>query len=328
VNKRRKLIFAMGAGALATPLCSFAQQQGKIWRVGFLTAYSSSAETPAFDSFRQAMRELGYDNGRNIAYETRWAEGELERLPGMAEDLVKFKPDVMLVANTPSVMAAKKATTTIPIVMVGVGDPVGTGLVDNLARPGGNVTGFTNIIGEMSGKRLELLKEVVPRLSRVAALGQSSDPIFAVQLRHAVAVARSLKVEVFPAEIRSVRDIDGAFETLVKRRADGILRLGDALAGPGSQRTSELAMKHRLPMISQRKRDVEAGFLMSYGPNGFEIWQRAATYVDKILKGAKPSDLPVEQPTQFELFINKKTAKALGINIPQSVLVRTTKVIE
>ena len=214
MNKRRKLIFALGAGALAAPLCSFAQQKGKIWRVGFLTAYSSSAETPAFDSFRQAMRELGYDNGRNIAYETRWAEGDLERLPGMAEDLVKFKPDVMLVANTPSVMAAKKATTTIPIVMVGVGDPVGTGLVDNLARPGGNVTGFTNIIGEMSGKRLELLKEVVPRLSRVAALGQSSDPIFAVQLRHAVAVARSLKVEVFPAEIRSVRDIDGAFETL------------------------------------------------------------------------------------------------------------------
>ena len=143
-----------------------------------------------------------------------------------------------------------------------------------------------------------------------------------------MAVARSLKVEVFPAEIRSVRDIDGAFETLVKRRADGILRLGDALTGPGSQRTSELAMKHRLPMISQRTRDVEAGFLMSYGPNGFEIWQRAATYVDKILKGAKPSDLPVEQPTQFELVINMKTAKALGINIPQSVLVRTTKVIE
>ena len=329
MHNRRKLLVALGAGALTAPFASFAQQQsGKIFRVGFLTAFSSSADTDLFESFRQGMRELGYDNGRNIAYETRWAEGKLERLPVLAAELVAFKPDVMLVANTPSVMAAKKATTTIPIVMVGVGDPVGTGLVDSLARPGGNVTGITNIIGEITGKRLELLKEVVPRLSRVAVLGQPSDPIFAIQMRHAAAAARSLKVEVFPVEIHAVSELDRAFETIVKRRADGILRLGDALASPGRQRTIELAMKHRLPTISTATDDVQAGLLMSYAPNRFELFHQAATYVDKILKGAKPADLPVEQPTKFELVINMKTAKALGIKIPNSILVRADKVIE
>src|SRR5205085_4953643 len=167
------------------------------FRVGFLTAYSFSAEAPSFDAFRRGMRELGYDEGRNIAYETRWAEGSLERLPNLAAELVRLKPDVMLVANTPSVLAAKKASRTIPIVMLGVGDPVGTGIVDSLGRPGGNITGITTIIGEMAGKRLELLKQVVPGLSRVAALGQPGDPIFAVQIRHAETAARSLKVEVF-----------------------------------------------------------------------------------------------------------------------------------
>ncbi len=328
-STRRRLLIALGASAFAVPRASFAQQQsGKIFRVGFLTAYSSSADTDLFESFRQGMRELGYDNGRNIAYETRWAEGKLERLPGLAAELVGFKPDVMLVANTPSVMAAKKATTTIPIVMVGVGDPVGTGLVDSLARPGGNVTGITNIIGELTGKRLELLKELVPRLTRAAALGQPGDPIFAIQMRHAAAAARALKVEVFPVEIHSVSEIDRAFETIVKRRADGVLRLGDALTGPGRQRTIELALKHRLPTICVREADVEAGFLMSYGPNRFEEFHQAATYVDKILRGAKPADLPVQQPTRFELVINMKTARALGIKIPNSILVRANKVIE
>ena len=328
MNMRRKLLVALGAGAFAAPLRAFAQQQGKVWRVGFLTAGSSSTDARSFASFRQGMRELGYDEGRNIAYETRWAEGTLERLPGLAADLVGLKPDVMLVANTPSVLAAKKATRIIPIVMTGVGDPVGTGLVDSLARPGGNVTGITNIIGEMAGKRLELLKQAVPRLSRVAVLGQPSDPIFAVQMGHAVAAARSLKVEVFPVEIHAVSELDRAFETIVKRRADGLIRLGDALVVPGRQRTSELARKYRLPTMAIQMEDVEAGFLMSYGPNRVEQFHQAATYVDKILKGAKPADLPVEQPTKFELAVNLKTAKALGIKIPQSIMVRADKVIE
>ena len=303
-------------------------QPRKVFRVGFLTAFSSSADAPLFDAFRQGMRQLGYEEGRNIAYETRWAEGRLERLPGLAAELVALKLDIMLAASTPAVLAAKRATKTIPIVMTSVGDPVGTGLVDSLARPGGNITGNTTIIGEMAGKRLELLKQLVPRLSRVAALGFPGDPIFAVQMRHAAAVARSLKVEVFPVEIRSVSELDRAFETIVRQRADGVLRLGDPLVVPGRQRTSELAREHRLPTMANRVEEVEAGLLMSYGPNRAEQFRQAATYADKILRGTKPADLPVEQPTKFEMVINLKTAKALGVTIPQSVLGRADKVIE
>jgi putative tryptophan/tyrosine transport system substrate-binding protein len=328
VTTRRAFIGTLAGGLLAAPLAAEAQQTGKVFRVGFLTAYSSSADSPLFDWFRQGMRGLGYEEGRNIAYETRWAEGRFERLPSLAAELVGLKLDVMLVSTTPAALAAKKATKTIPIVMTSVGDPVGTGLVDSLARPGENITGNTTIIGEMSGKRLELLKQVVARLSRVAVLGHPGDPIFAVQMRHAEAVARSLKVEVFPVEIRAISELDRAFETIVKRRADGVLRLGDALVVPGRQRTSELAMKHRLPTMATRVEEVEAGLLMSYGPNRAEQFHQAATYVDKILKGAKPADLPVEQPTKFELAINLKTAKALGIKIPNSILLRADKVIE
>src|SRR6266542_4493528 len=316
-------------GLLAAPLVAEAQP-GKAFRVGFLTAFSSTADAPLFDSFRQGMRELGYEEGRNIAYQTRWVEGRLERLPRLAAELVALKLDVMLAASTPAVLAAKKATRTIPIVMTSVGDPVGTGLVASLARPGGNITGNTTIIGEMAGKRLELLKQLVlvPRLSRVALLGFPGDPIFAVQKRHAKAVARSLDVEVFPVEIRAISELDRAFETIVRHRADGVLRLGDPLVVPGRHRTSELARQHRLPTMANRVEEVEAGLLMSYGPNRAEQFRQAATYVDKILRGTKPADLPVEQPTKFEMVINLKTAKALGITIPQSVLARADKVIE
>ena len=314
-------------GLLATPLFAEAQP-GKVFLVGFLTAYSHNADVPLFDSFRQGMRELGYEEGRNIAYQTRWAEGRLERLPGLAAELTALKPDVMLAASTPAVLAAKKATKAIPIVMTSVGDPVGTGLVHNLARPGGNITGNTTIIGEMAGKRLELLKQLVPNLSRVAALGFPEDPIFAVQMRHAEAMARSLKVELFPVEIRAVSELDRAFETIVRQRADGILRLGDPLVVPGRQRTSELARKHRLPTMANRVEEVEAGLLMSYGPNRVEQSRQAAMYADKILRGTRPAELPIEQPTKFEMVINLKTAKALGLTIPASVLARADKVIE
>jgi putative tryptophan/tyrosine transport system substrate-binding protein len=312
---------------LAASLVTEAQPR-KLFRVGFLTAYSNKADAPLFDSFRQGMRELGYEEGRNIAYQTRWAEGRLERLPSLAAELVALKLDVILAASTPAVLAAKKATQTIPIVLTSVGDPVGTGLVDSLARPGGNITGNTTIIGEMAGKRLELLKQLVPQLSRVAALGFPSDPIFAVQMRHVEAVARSLKVDVFPVEIRAVSELDHAFETIVRQRADGVLRLGDPLVIPGRQRTSELARKHRLPTMANRVEEVEAGLLMSYGPNRAEQSRQAATFVDKILRGTKPADLPVEQPTKFELVINLKTAKALNLTIPQSLLLRADQVIE
>jgi putative ABC transport system substrate-binding protein len=289
---------------------------------------SSKAQGNFFESFRQGMRELGYEEGRNVAYDARWAEGRFDRLAGFATELVEQHPDVIVVATTPAVLAAKKATTTIPIVMLAVGDPVGTGLVDNLARPSGNVTGFTNIVGELAGKRLELLKQVVPRLSRVAAVGHPGDPIFAVQLRHAQTMAGSLGIEVFPVEIRALSEIDGAFETIAKRRADGVLRLADSLRVPGGKRTGELAMKLRIPTISPGAEDVESGLLMSYGARQLEQFHRAASYVDKLLKGAKPGDLPVEQPAKFDLVINLKTAKALGITIPQSVLLRADRVID
>jgi len=244
---------------------------------------SGAADSPTLLVPPRFPTKLGYEEGRNIAYQTRWAEGSLERLPGLAAELVALKLDVMLAASTLAVLAAKKATQTIPIVMTSVGDPVGTGLVDSLARPGGNITGNTTIIGEMAGKRLELLKQLVPHLSRVAALGFPSDPIVAVQMRHAEAVARSLKVDVFPVEIRAVSELDRAFETIVRQRADGVLRLGDPLVAPGRERTSELARKHRLPTMANRVEEVEAGLLMSYGPNRAEQSRQAATYVDKIL---------------------------------------------
>jgi putative ABC transport system substrate-binding protein len=213
--KRRTFLCGFMLGTLITPLATEAQP-GKVFRVGFLTAFSSSADSTLFDSFRQGMRELGYEEGRNITYQTRWAEGRFERLPSLAAELAALKLDLLLVSTTPAALAAKKATGTIPIVMTSVGDPVGTGLVDSLARPGGNLTGNTTITGEMAGKRLELLKQLVPRLSRVAVLGHPGDPIVAVQMRHAETVARSLKVEVFLVEIRAVSELDRAFETIVQ----------------------------------------------------------------------------------------------------------------
>ena len=324
---RRAFLGTLAGGLLVTPQAAKAQP-AKTFRVGFLTAYSRNADAPLFASFREAMRGLGYEEGRNIVYHTRWAEGRLERLPGLATELVALKLDIILAASTPAVLAARNATETVPIVMTSVGDPVGTGLVDNLARPGGNITGNTTIIGEMAGKRLELLKQLIPHLSRVAALGFPGDPIVAVQMRSAEMVARSLKVEVFFVEVRAVSELDRAFETTVKQRADGVLRLGDPLVVPGSQRTAELAISHRLPTMANRVEEVKAGLLMSYGPNRVEQFRQAATFADKILKGAKPADLPIEQPETFELVINLKTAKALGLTIPPSVLARADQVIE
>ena len=320
--------FVAGVSAfLAAPLAAEAQQAGKAFRVGYLSATSSSGDGVWFDSFRQRMRELGYLEGRNIAYEIRRAEGKVERLPSLAAELVGLKPDIVLAYAAGPALAAKKATTTIPIVMI-VGDPVESGLVDSLARPGGNITGNTSMLVEMAGKRLELLKQVVPRLSRVAVLGHPDVAIFAGQVRHVESVARSLKVETFLVEIRALSELDRAFDTIVKRRADGVLRLADALVGPGNPRTSELAMKHRLPTMGSRVEEVEAGLLLSYGPNRTGLFHQAAIYVDKILKGAKPGDLPVEQPTKFELVINLKTAKALALTIPPSVLRRADHLIE
>ena len=325
---RRRFLLTSLAGALTASVAAGAQSSRKDYRVAFLTAYSSETDSPLFDSFRQGMRELGYEEGRNVGYETRWAEGRLDRLLALAAQLITLKPDVMVASSTPAVLAAKKATRTIPIVMTSVGDPVGTGLVDSLGRPGGNITGNTTLIGEMAGKRLELLKELVPSLVRVAGLGHPGDPIFADQMRHAQAAAQSLKVELFPVEIRSIGELDRAFETIAKQRADGVLRLGDPLVIPGRYRTAALAIKHGLPTMANRVEEAEAGALMSYGPNRAALSHQVAGYVDKILRGAKPADLPVEQPTKFEMVINLETAKALGLRIPPSVLARADQVIE
>jgi putative tryptophan/tyrosine transport system substrate-binding protein len=285
----RREFVAVVVGAAAWPLAARAQQP-KAFRVGYLTAVSKSAEGHVYAFFEQGMRALGYVEGRDVMYETRWTEGNFERLPVLAAELVGLKLDVILAGTTPSALALKHATRTIPIVLVSLGDPVGTGLVDSLARPGGNITGSTNMVVEMAGKRLELMKEAIPGLSRVALLGHPDDPIIAGQIRHAESTARSLKIEVFAVQLRAIEELERAFETIIARRADGVQKLSDALSAAGAKRTAELSLRHRIPTMGARPLEVQAGLIMSYAPDRPEQYRQAATFVDKILKGAKPGD--------------------------------------
>jgi len=307
-------------------LCEAAQapQPLKVPRIGYLGSTSVSARTEAF---RQGLRELGYVEGKNIVIEWRRHEGKVDRLPALAAELVRLKVEIIVTAGAPAARAAKEATSTIPIVMTQVGDPVGSGFVASLARPGGNITGLSILAPELSGKRLELLKEIVPNLSRVALLHQATEPGTSQALRETERAAKALGIHLQYLDLRRPEDIETAFRNASKGHSDAVLVLFNSLLFPRRTQVVDLAVKSRLPIIFGRPEYVEDGGLMSYGMSFTDLYRRGATYVDKILKGAKPADLPVEQPTKFELIINLKAAKQIGLTIPPTVLARADKVI-
>ena len=328
--KRRKLLTAIGLCALAVPLGAFAQQQGKVWRVGFLAArHVDYLDSDVFyGSFLRGMRELGYVEGKNLVIEWRSAEGNNERLPGLATELVNLKVDIIVVAGTPAIRAAQKATTTIPIVMGAGGDPVGSGFVKSLARPAGNITGLSSMSGDIRLKHLEMLLDMVPKLSRVAVLMNPSNTDHIRSLEIVEAAGQKRGVKILRSEARTSQEIDHAFSLMRQQNAGALIVFLEQLFQQQKTQVAELTAKHRLPSVAQDRIFSEAGVLMSYGANQSDSYRRVAIYVDKILKGAKPADLPVEQPTKFELVINRKTAKALGLTIPQSLLISADRVIE
>jgi ABC-type uncharacterized transport system substrate-binding protein len=324
--RRREFITLLG-GAAAWPLAARAQQAGRRPTVGFLGATTPSADGQRFAAFVQRLRELGWIEGRNVAIEVRWAQGLSERLAEIAAELVRLKVDVILTHTTPAVLAAKQATSLIPIVFATSGDPVGTGVVASLARPGGNVTGLSSQATDTVGKRLELLREVVPSLRRLAILANVGNPASVLQMREAQAAASTLGLIVEAAEIRRAEDIGSAFEAL-KGRTDALNVVPDPLVNANRVRINTLALGARLPTMHNFREYVESAGLMSYGPNRSDAFRRAADLVDKILRGAKPGDIPVEQPTKFDLVINLTTAKALGLEVPPMLLARADEVIE
>ena len=330
MNHRRKLLIALGAGALAAPFGSFAQPQGKVWRVGLLATRRRpvSSDFDFIGPFMQGMRDLGYVEGKNLSIEWRFGDDQYDRMPGLAAELVRLKVDVIVAQGTAGISAAQKATTTIPIVMTSVTAPVASGFVKSLAHPGGNITGLSNLSEDIVAKHLEILVKMVPKLSRVAILVNPANPNHTIILKIVQAAAQKISVKLLPVESRTPKEIDAAFSAMTKEKAGGVIVAADAVLQQQHSQISELAVKHRLPSISVRAEYPEAGGLMSYGQNQAEAFRHVATYVGKILKGAKPGDLPVEQPTKFELVINGRTAKALGLKIPQSLLISADKVIE
>jgi ABC-type uncharacterized transport system substrate-binding protein len=328
--KRESGLFILVAAILAFGHFAEAQQAKSIPRVGFLGAMSVSAFSDRLGDVLQGLHDLGYVEGKNIAFEYRWADGKLDRLPELAAELVRLKVDVLVTfGGVVPATVAKKATSTIPIVMAtGGSDPVRSGLVASLARPGGNVTGLANLFTELSGKQMELLKEIVPKLSRLAIIWHPDTPTAKSQLKDRQAAAQSLGLKVQFLEVRVPNDIDDAFLAARKGQARAVLVAANPFIFTHLTRIAELALKHRLPVIHSQTDFAEAGGLLAYGPSDSEMYRRTAVYVDKILKGAKPADLPVEQPTKFELVINLKTAKQIGVTIPQSILYRADKVIK
>jgi putative tryptophan/tyrosine transport system substrate-binding protein len=325
--KGKIFVYALLALILATVHLVEAQQPSKVIRLGFLGATSASAEKSRIEAFRQGMRELGYVEDKNIVIEWRFAEGKFDRLPDLAAELVHLKVEVIVTTGPTSTRAAREATVTIPIVMGVHTDPVGSGFVASLARPGGNITGLSSLQPEISGKRLELLKETVPRLSRVAVFGTSTGPGNAQALRETELAAGAFGVQLQYLDVLSPKDIETVFRSAIKGRADAVLLLASPVYVSHREQLAELAVKNRLPAIYNRPEYVEDGGLMSYGPSLDDLFRRAATYVDKILKGTKPGDIPVEQPIKFELVINLKAAKQIGLTIPPNVLARADKVI-
>jgi len=322
--------FLATLGALAAPLAAQAQPAAGVHRIGFVSATSPSPSNPQFDAFHQGLRELGYVEGKNVIVEARFAEGRLERLPALVAELIGLKVDVLLAGSPAGAVAAKKASTTVPIVFAGVGDPVASGIVASLARPGGNITGVAVGTGgpAFGGKWLELLKEALPGVSRVAVLANRSNPSNSPYLKGVEAAAQTLKVKLDVHDAGNATELDRALAAIGASGAQAIIVTTDPFLFSNRATLVQFAASKRLPAMYFFKLFADAGGLMSYGASLEESYRRAATYVDKILKGAKPADLPIEQPTRFELVINLKTAKALGITIPQSVLLRADQVIE
>jgi putative tryptophan/tyrosine transport system substrate-binding protein len=326
----RKTVISFALTALFYALCLpvWAQQPAKVPRIGYLGGFPLSASAARVEAFRQGLRELGYVEGKNLVIEYRYAEGKFDRLPALAAELVRLKVNIIVTGGPASTRAAKAATSTIPIVMAQDNDPVANGFVASLARPGGNITGLATLSPEIGGKRLELLKEIVPKLSRVAVLGTSTDPANAQLLKEVEFAAGALGVKLQYLDVLDPKDIETAFRDASKGRAEAVLALASPVLISQRAQLADLAVKSRLPAIYYSTEYVEAGGLMTYGVNLNDVARRAATYVDKILKGRKPADLPVEQPIKFELIINLKAAKQIGLTIPQTVLYRADKVIK
>jgi len=316
------LVAVLGGGAIAD-----AQQSGKIPRIGFLGNSTPALEENLVGPFREGLHDLGYGEGKNILIEYRWAEGKYERFPALIGELIAQKVNIIVTAGTPASLAVKKAAPSIPLVMIAVGDPIGTGLIKSLAEPGGNVTGLTSIAADLEGKRIELLREVIPKLSHVAVFWNPASSFQVIAEKEVQAAARAFKMKVLSLGVQSPEQFDNAFATIRKERPRALLVLADRLFLHNRARIMEFATKQRLPGVYAYQELVEAGGLMSYGPSYADMHKRAATFVDKILKGRKPSDLPVEQPMRFDFVINLKAAKQIGVTVPPNVLVRASRVI-
>ena len=327
VTMNRKVLGVLTVLLLAYAVSAEAQQPKKVPRIGFLSAVSPSTISARLDAFRQGLRELGYVEGKNIVIEYRYAERKVDRLPALAAELVHLKVDVIVTSASQETRAAKEATNTIPIVMINEGDPVATGFVASLARPGGNITGLSTLSPELSGKRLELLKEIIPKLSRVAVLGSSTNPGNTDTLRELETAAQELKIKLQYLDVLKLNDIETAFRAAGKERADAVIVLSNSMLTSQRRQIIDLAVKSRLPASYARPEFVESGGLMTYGVSLIDNSRRAASYVDKILKGANPADLPVEQPKKFELIVNLKAAKQIGLTIPPNALARADRVI-
>jgi putative ABC transport system substrate-binding protein len=328
MRSRRRFVLALGAGALAVPFAGVAQQPAKTYRIGFLASETPSDPSQAkrLEVLRSALRQLGYRESENIVIDARWAEGQYDRLPSLAAELVARRVNVIVASGTKATVAASKATTTIPIVMGSTGDPIGLGLTTDLARPSANVTGRTNFGPELGPKLCEALKEAVPSIVRMAYLFNPADP--PTTFPGMQSAAKALKLELRSFEAGTSKQFDGAFTEMVKAQSHAVVVQGDTLFAVNVESIARLALKHRLPSASSLNDFAEVGGLMTYGPDRLEGFRRAAFFADRLLKGAKPGDLPIERPTKFELVVNMKTAKALGVAIPQSLLLRADTVVE
>ena len=328
--KRRELVALIGGAAASSLSWSLAAraQPGKVWRIGMLDTTSAQLNAPNLDAFRRGLRQLGYVEGQNLAIDYRSADGRLDRIPELASELVRRNVDIIVTRGTPSALAAKNATATIPIVMAAIGEPVETGLVASLARPGGNVTGLSAFVTELVAKRVELLREVIPRIARLALLDNMSNRSVPPQWEETKRAAGALGIEPQLLDVRKPEDIERAFDAAVAQRADALAVGNDSVVIASRRRVAELAEKFRLPAIYATREFVDSGGLLSYAAHYPDLYRRAAAYVDKIFKGEKPADLPVEQPTKFEMVVSLKAAKAIGLEFPPLLLARADEVIE